>query len=73
MKWQLLKRSATISLVVGTSLNVINQGHDVLNGAAVQWWHFLLNYLVPFLVASYSAWANDKAQGQDNNPGARSG
>lgn len=43
-----------ISLVVGTVLNLINQGEHLLAGQGVTLGHAVLNYLVPFLVASYS-------------------
>ncbi|GEO01568.1 hypothetical protein NSE01_34000 [Novosphingobium sediminis] len=44
-----------VSLVVGTCLNAINQGSAIWHGAGVDWPRFGLNYLVPFLVSSYSA------------------
>lgn len=43
-----------VSLVVGTVLNVINQGEHMLAGQGVMLGHAALNFLVPFLVASYS-------------------
>lgn len=43
-----------VSLVVGTVLNVINQGEHLLAGQGVMLGHAALNYLIPFLVASYS-------------------
>ena len=43
-----------VSFVVGTMLNVINQGEHLLAGQSLMIGHALLNYLVPFLVASYS-------------------
>ncbi len=48
-----------ISLVVGTLLNLINQGEDLLNGDNISWLHLVLNYLVPYCVASYSAAKNE--------------
>lgn len=47
-----------ISLVVGTVLNLINQGTAILNWSGISWGHVLLNYLVPYCVASYSAAKN---------------
>lgn len=47
-----------IALVVGTVLNGINQGPAVLDGVGISWLHLLLNYLVPYCVASYSAAKN---------------
>lgn len=67
MNWSFLKRSVLISLVVGSILNVINQGTDILSGAGVHWGHLVMNYLVPFLVASYSAWANEKTHDHDSD------
>lgn len=57
---QMIKRSLGISAVVGTILNGINQGHAIIGAESVSWGHVFLNYLVPFLVASYSAWANGR-------------
>ena len=44
-----------VSLVVGTILNLINQGDALIHLAGVQWGKFALNYATPYLVASYSA------------------
>ncbi|OOE88579.1 nitrate/nitrite transporter NrtS [Salinivibrio sharmensis] len=44
-----------IALVVGTVLNVINQGEAIWGEANLRMDHALLNYLVPYCVASYSA------------------
>ena len=44
-----------VSLFVGTCLNAINQGSALWHGAGVEWDKVLLNYTVPYLVASYSA------------------
>jgi hypothetical protein len=47
--------SLRISLVVGTVLNLINQGGYWLQGEGLHVGHFILNYSVPFCVAAYSA------------------
>jgi hypothetical protein len=44
-----------VSLVVGTCLNAINQGAALWHGSGVEWDKVLLNFVVPYLVASYSA------------------
>jgi len=44
-----------VSLLVGTCLNAINQGSAIWHGAGADWPRLGLNYLVPFLVSSYSA------------------
>ncbi len=43
-----------VSLVVGTVLNLINQGESLLAGHEFMIGSALLNYLVPFCVACYS-------------------
>lgn len=43
-----------VSLVVGTMLNLINQGEYLIAGEGIMVGHMLLNYLVPYGVASYS-------------------
>jgi len=43
-----------VSLVVGTMLNLVNQGEYLLAGQGLMIGHALLNYLVPFCVACYS-------------------
>lgn len=48
-----------VSIVVGTILNLINQGEAILQGSDIDIFHFLLNYLVPYCVASYSAIKNE--------------
>lgn len=48
-----------VALLVGTVLNLINQGAAILALGDVSWFHLLLNYLVPYCVASYSAARNE--------------
>ena len=49
------RRSFFAALVVGTVLNLINQG-DVLFGAApVNWFKIILTYCVPYAVSTYGA------------------
>jgi hypothetical protein len=55
----IVKNSLKISLVVGTILNLINQGDNLLHSESISWLHLLLNYLVPYFVASYSAAKNE--------------
>lgn len=47
--------SLRIALAVGTALNLVNQWSAIFGSAEFSWLHGLLNYLVPFCVASYSA------------------
>lgn len=48
-----------VALVVGTILNLINQGGRVMEGLSPSWFHVGLNYLVPYCVSSYSAARNE--------------
>ena len=52
-----LRRSLLVALAVGTALNLINQGPEMLSGAAPVIWKLVLTYVVPFLVASYGSYA----------------
>ena len=51
----LVWRAVKISLVVGSILNLINQGEVLWATAELSIPHVLLNYLVPFAVSSFSA------------------
>ena len=54
-----IRRSATkVALLVGSVLNLINQGDAILGPAEISWAHVALNFLVPFCVSSYSAARN---------------
>lgn len=53
----ILTRSVLVAIVVGTILNAINQGSEILNGEPVNITRLLLTYAVPFFVASYGAFA----------------
>jgi hypothetical protein len=52
-----IKRSLLVALAVGTVLNFINQGPEILSGNLPVLWKLLLTYAVPFLVASYGSYA----------------
>ena len=54
--------SARVALVVGLMLNAVNQGSDLWDGKALHLGHFLMNFLVPFCVSSYSAARNELNQ-----------
>lgn len=51
--------SLRIALVVGLMLNAVNQGEAIWNGAAISVGHLLMNFLVPYCVASFSAARNE--------------
>ncbi|MDJ0950322.1 MAG: nitrate/nitrite transporter NrtS [Alphaproteobacteria bacterium] len=49
------KRSFFVALVVGTLLNLINQGDALVAGAPLDWFKIGLTYMVPYCVATYGA------------------
>jgi len=49
------RRSLFVALVVGTILNLINQGDALVSGAALDATKLLLTYLVPYCVSTYGA------------------
>lgn len=49
------RRSVLVALVVGTILNLINQGDALFSGAHVSLWKVILTYAVPYCVATYGA------------------
>jgi len=57
LSWSMARRSFATALVVGTILNVINQGDAVLWWGAVSWWKMVLTYCVPFCVATFGAYS----------------
>ena len=48
-----------VSLVVGLLLNVINLGSAFMDGLTIAWGQVLMNFVVPYCVASYSAARNE--------------
>ncbi len=48
-------RSFYVALVVGTILNLINQGDALFGAAPVNWFKIALTYCVPYLVCTYGA------------------
>lgn len=54
--WPSTKRSLLVALVMGTILNLINQG-EILAGRPLVFWKLALTFIVPFLVASYGSYA----------------
>ena len=65
MRWQTIwqciiapgvpRRSLMAAIVVGTILNLINQGDALFGGKALDWLKLLLTYIVPYCVATYGA------------------
>ncbi len=55
---RIVKNSIRIALVVGTIINGLNQLPAIISGAEPSWWHVIVNYIVPYCVATYSAVKN---------------
>jgi hypothetical protein len=55
--WQSVRRSLTVAAIIGTVLNGINQGPEIVTGHWPIWWKLVLTYFVPFAVASYGSYA----------------
>jgi hypothetical protein len=49
------RRSLYVALVVGTILNLINQGDAWYGGGALNWVKIVLTYVVPYAVSTYGA------------------
>ena len=52
-------RSLVVAVMVGTILNLINQGEVLLGSGSVNWLKIALTYVVPYCVCSYSATKNE--------------
>jgi hypothetical protein len=48
-------RSLCVALVVGTILNLINQGDALLAPSTINWFKAALTYCVPYAVCTYGA------------------
>ena len=65
MRWQTIwqciiapgvpRRSLAAAVVVGTLLNLINQGDALSSGRRLDWLKLALTYIVPYCVATYGA------------------
>jgi hypothetical protein len=83
------RRSFVVALIVGTILNLINQGDVLLSGAPLDFTKIILTFAVPYCVATYgavsfrlqAASAHSASQPKEDNhaatgtpsPGSRSG
>lgn len=51
-----VRRSILVAIVVGTILNIINQGDAILAGQKIDLVKMLLTFAVPFCVSTYGAY-----------------
>ena len=49
------RRSFRVALIVGTVLNLINQGDVLFHGGRINWFKVALTYITPYVVATYGA------------------
>ena len=49
------RRSFLVALIVGTILNLINQGDALFGDGRVNWAKIILTFAVPYCVATYGA------------------
>ena len=49
------RRALLVAVVVGTILNLINQGDALFGGGAVHYGKLALTYIVPFIVSTHGA------------------
>ena len=57
LSWPIARRSLATMLIVGSILNVINQGDALWSSGVISWWQLLLTYCVPFCVATFGAYS----------------
>jgi hypothetical protein len=60
-----VRRSLIVAVVIGTVLNAINQGPEIVSGHWPIWWKLVLTYIVPFAVASYGSYAAFRSSERD--------
>ena len=56
---RIVKSSMKVSLVVGTVLNLINNGEQLWMHQTIKLWRVAMNFAVPFCVSAYSAARNE--------------
>jgi hypothetical protein len=61
LSWQIARRSLATMFIVGSILNVINQGDALSSWGAINWWKMVLTYCVPFCVATFGAYSAYRA------------
>ena len=61
------RRSLVVALVVGSILNMINQWDGLFGDAALDVLRLCLNYVVPYLVATYGAVSMRRSSAQSHS------
>jgi len=61
LRWPVLRQCLLIMVLVGTLLNMINQGEAILALDGVNWVKAGMTYCVPFFVSLYGAYSANRA------------
>ena len=61
LSWPVVRQCLLIMVVVGTLLNLINQGEALLAWEGVHWAKVVLTYCVPFFVSLFGAYSANRA------------
>jgi hypothetical protein len=65
LQGRIVRSALKVSLVVGTLLNLINNGEALWGHHGVNLWQMALNFIVPYCVSSYSAARNEAHRSRD--------
>ena len=49
------RRSLIVAAIIGTIINLINQGDTLVSGGDLNWIKIVLSYILPYCVATYGA------------------
>lgn len=60
------RRSFYVALVVGTVLNLINQGDALIGAGSIDWLKVVLTYCVPYAVCTYGAVTSQLARSRSD-------
>ena len=66
MRPAVIRPSLGVCIIVGTLLNLINQGDALFGDKPIIWWKVVLTYAVPYCVATYGA-ITALARSEDNS------
>ena len=56
LAWRVVRHLLLVAVLVGALLNAINRGDTLLTGGRIDWLKVALTFLVPYFVATFSAY-----------------
>ena len=65
LRTHIVRGAIKVSVVVGTVLNVVNNGEQIWLHHGVSLWSVAMNFVVPYCVSSYSAARNEARRGRE--------